>query len=437
MKSHRGPEGLRRRVLYTTAILEGKPWVGRHVPNQCLRRHCHVLCRTFRADDRRLRDLRIACHRLLTVIESRSRILTEIHPKDCPIIPAVVRLAVYEICWLRSPDDWVPPQEVSAIDQWHHLVAHLLARHSVPACLKEAWFRRGPLEHLERDCYCAAASGRSLRMVPGFPSSISHRVLHEALQRTDVRSLPEAIWRAQAKVQGCPDLLGEQVMRSAVVRDLPNHSRWLRLVAKFVSVQGNPRDFGLAVDALAMVSAEHGTMRVDQLLRLPLADLRRFCRRHWQSLLKANHDCFLPEALYNPEVRRTLRMLVSRTWVPLLDQEWCLRLTGSDPENCVEWRMVELCSHAELMSEERSMHHCVGYYAGWCLSGCYAIFSLRRREVTGSLTQEHRHVTVLVSKSRRDIVQMRGPQNRSATTSERTLVWHWSRASGVRMSCWC
>ena len=83
------------------------------------------------------------------------------------------------------------------------------------------------------------------------------------------------------------------------------------------------------------------------------------------------------------------------------------------------------------------MHHCVAYYAKWCLSGSYAIFSLRRREVIGSDTLEHRHVTIMVSRDRRDIVQMRGPRNRAVLTSERTRVWHWARANGVRMSCWC
>lgn len=437
MKHPRGPEGLRRRGLFTSAILEGQPWVGRHISNRCLRRHCHLLGRNFQTASEEVQRLRPGCHRLLAVLESRSRILTELHPKDWPIIPAVVRLAAYETSWLRTPEDWTPPAEGSAIDQWHHFVAHLFARYPVPSCLREAWFRRGPLEHLERDCYCAVAAGKSIRGVAGIPSSITHRVLHEALQRSNAHRLPEAIWRAQLKVLGGSEALAHQVMACTVVSDLPNHARWRRLVEKFIPVAGNPSDFGLVADALVMVAALQGTSRVESLLRLPLSDLRRFSRRHWQTLLKANHDCFPRSGLYNPEIRRALRMLVSRTWPPLLEEEWRLRLTGSDPENYVEWRMVELCSHAELISEGRIMHHCVADYSKQCLSGYYAIFSLRRREVTGSITQEDRHVTILVSRCRRDIAQMRGPGNRRVTLSERTLIWHWSRANNVRMSCWC
>ena len=294
MNHHRGPEGLRRRGLATPAILEGQPWVGRHISNRCLRRHCHVLGRTFRTDDLRLQGLRNACHRLLSVIESRSCVLTELHPKDYPIIPGVVRLAVYQMHWVRAPEDWTPSPEDSAIDQWHHFVAHLLARYTVPGCLQDAWFKRGALEHLERDCYCAVAGGRSIRGVPGVPSSISHGVLHDALKRSDARSLPEAIWRAQLMTLECSDALRDQVVASAVIADLPNHAHWRRLVEKFVPVVGNPIDFGLVADALAMAAAEHGTSRMDSLLRLPLRDLRRFCRRHWQALLKANDDCCPP-----------------------------------------------------------------------------------------------------------------------------------------------
>src|SRR5687767_9985862 len=184
MKSHHGPAGPWRRVLITPAILDGQPWEGRAIRNACLRRHCHQLGRAFRTRDSNINAVREACRRLFVVIEARSRILTALHPNDLPVVSAMIRIAAYHGHWLRSPDAWRPAPEATAREQWSELLRHLFQHCAVPVCLESAWFARGALEHMERDCYCAAGAGRSVRTVGGFPSSVSHRTLHLALHES-------------------------------------------------------------------------------------------------------------------------------------------------------------------------------------------------------------------------------------------------------------
>jgi hypothetical protein len=173
---------------------------------------------------------------------------------------------------------------------------------------------------MERDCYCALAAGQSLRTVDGFPQSISHRTLHLALQGPAGFTLGQAVWWAQLQILRTSESLTKRVLKSRVVRDLPNHERWLRLVAKFVAKPEAADEFGLVADALLFSSTQGGSDRWDVLLGLPLNELINHCRRMWLDLLKASGEPFQPEELRHEGQRDALRRQATNVWNPMLPE---------------------------------------------------------------------------------------------------------------------
>jgi hypothetical protein len=367
-------------------------------------------------------------------MESRSRVLLDLHPKDLPVVPMAIRVGAYQAHWLRDPEEWQPSTSATAHEQWADLLRHLFLRYPVPRCLEQAWHTRGSLEHFDRDCYVAAAAGQSMRAVTGFPSSVSHRTLHLALHECDEPSLAQAIWRAQLKLLGAREELERQVMTSRVIRELTHHAFWVRLVESFARSVDDGADFGFVADAISMATAQYGAKRGDQLLRLPLNELRRWGRKWWLEVLKNNHDVFTPEQLWAHSTREELRQLGLLTWMPMLGNQWSVaRFEDGLPAE--EWTMVELCSQAALMEEGRIMRHCVADYGGACRAGRNAIFSLRRRQLLTQPVAEDREVTLQVAVQRRQVVQVRKYHNIEPNAEDMVMVRDWARTSGLLMNC--
>lgn len=301
-------------------ILAGRAWTGRRISNNCLRQHCHALVRTFRRAD--LKGLQAKCARIFTVLETRSRILHEIHPNEIAIVAAVARLGAYAGCWLRDPEDWLPRAEDDAHAQWAHLLRHLLARYDVPGFLDSAWLLKGSLVHFERDCWCALGFGRSLRQVDGFPQSVSNRVLHHALVGGRGKSLAEAVWHAQLQHMKACAVLQDAVMGSRVPQELYDHALWLRLTAKFVGAGDSAAThFALVADSIVAVKAHRGFAQVERLMALPLTDLVRHCQRFVTELLRSNGHLLSPEQLRAAAEKAQLSKMVAATWPPFLGGE--------------------------------------------------------------------------------------------------------------------
>jgi hypothetical protein len=82
-------------------ILRGEAWTARRIRNICLRpQHCHALVTTFRRHE--FTSLKADCARVLLVLETRSRVLTEIHPTELAVVAGVARLSTYSDQWLRQ-----------------------------------------------------------------------------------------------------------------------------------------------------------------------------------------------------------------------------------------------------------------------------------------------------------------------------------------------
>ncbi|HEY1050896.1 MAG TPA: PcfJ domain-containing protein [Prosthecobacter sp.] len=409
-------------------ILAGRAWTARHIRNNCLRQHCHAAARNFRREDIIL--LKPLCARTLTVLETRSRVLLDLHPKELPVVHAVIHLCAYADQWLRHPEDWQPDAAQDARGQWAHLLRHLLARYPVPEFLDSVWLIWGGLEHFERNCWCALGFGRSLRKTAGFPVSVSSRVLHAALAAGEGGSLSEAIWHAQLQCLGVPPVLREAVLGSRVPKELGHHGLWARLVAKFAAgPDATAASFALVEDMLVAVEAHHGAAQVEQLLHLPLAALIRHAVKFVRRLMQTNGHVLTEEQVRLMAEKKELSRIAATCWKPMLGSEWFESRCGH-AHGKATWRVEELCTVAALKAEGQAMRHCVAGYVRRCRQGSSAIFSLRHlaRGVEGSVHAQP-VATIEVHPATRKIVQIRAQANRPVNNTVTRIVWEWALAN--------
>ena len=401
-------------------ILAGRAWAARSLSNNCLRQHCHALVRTFRRSDLAL--LKQTCARIFRVLETRSRVFLDIHPSELAIVAAVARLGAYADQWLRQPEDWQPNAEEDAPSQWAHFLRHLLAYYPVPRSLDGAWLAKGSLKHFDRDCWCALGYGRSLRMVEGLPSTVTHRVLHLALASGQT-TMSKAIWSAQLQCLGGSADLSRVIMASRVIYELGHHGLWVRLAAKFVA---NPDvealQFTVVANSLTAIKAHRGETHVEELMRLPLRYLVRHCIRFITDLLQTTGHVLTEDQIQLAAQKAELSRLSASHWQPML---------GCEPLNAA-WRIEELCSMDDLRAEGKSMNHCVEGYARRCRQGTSAIFSVRRliADSTGEI-RSRSYATIEVQPAQKKIVQIRAYSNRAVNNSTMNLIRSWAGMKGL------
>lgn len=137
MNLHHGRAAARPQAPVMPAVFSGRAWTARRLRNNCFRQHCHAAARSRRVIG--VPNWRVLGPRLLTVLEVRSRVLFDLHPKELGIAPAMVRLAAYAPSWVRQPEDWQPDPAQHARVQWNSFLRHLLALYPVPEFLDSAW----------------------------------------------------------------------------------------------------------------------------------------------------------------------------------------------------------------------------------------------------------------------------------------------------------
>lgn len=429
MSLYRYSEESRPSTCVALEIIDGKPWIARHVRNNNLRQHCHLLSRTFRGPHPLTDPIRPACRRLVSAISGNCGLLTHSHPSEFPLIPVMVRIAAYSGYWIREPETWSPGSDSTPRDIIRSLLEHLFARWPMPACFDSAWLVKGELRCLERDWYCHLASGGSLRNVQGMPPSISAKALHLAMNAPRDLTIREALRYGQVMASGGSDELLAEVLASRMVRDLSNDAVWSRLIVKVIAA-GNlkPRNFGIIADTLLQVISKHGWKRAETLIDLPLHELLSYCRTFWRSILKvvgASHPDWKPTDIDCPNIRSELLHHYNEHWP---------RLQGSKPfesachrgGQTIPCRIMELTYQWQLVAESKAMKHCVDSYVRKCRLGKSSIFSLRTDENEYDNPAETSHLTIEVNRQSRKIIQVRGKWNQSFAPERIPLLRKWA-----------
>lgn len=429
MSLHRYSEESRPSTCVALEIIDGKPWIARHVRNNNLRQHCHLLARTFRGPHPLTDPIRPACRRLVEAISGSCGLLTRSHPSEFPLIPVMVRIAAYAGHWIRDPETWSPAAAGSPRETIRSLLEHLFARWQMPACFDSAWLIKGDLHYLERDWYCHLAGGGSLRNVQGMPPSISSKALHLAVNAPRDLTIREALRYGQVKAGGGSDEFLAEVLASRMVRDLSNDAVWSRLIVKVIAA-GNPRPgtFGIIADTLLQVISKHGVKRAGTLVNLPLHELLSYCRTFWRTILKAvraSHPEWKWTDIDCPHIRSELLHHYTDHW-PRLQGSKPFQSTCNRGERTMPCRIVELTYQWQLVAESKAMKHCVDSYVRKCRLEKSSIFSLRTDENEHGSPGETSHLTIEVNRQTRKIIQVRGKWNQSFAPERIPLLRKWA-----------
>jgi hypothetical protein len=94
-----------------------------------------------------------------------------------------------------------------------------------------------------------------------------------------------------------------------------------------------------------------------------------------------------------------------------------LNVTFENSPEGERWQVKELCSLSALIVEGRALCHCVASYAGRCVSGSSAIFSLQKNGM--------RVLTIELNCYSGRVVQVRGKSNKPASAAEAVVVRQW------------
>ena len=433
MSPHCHSSGWSAPTAVVLSIIDGKPWIARHIHPNPLRQHCHVITRTFRGPHSINLPLRPAFRRLLQAITSRSDLLVSTHPSRFQLIPALVRIAAYQEHWIRDPATWTGGGIQSPRSQLRSLVEHLFARWPMPACFDSAWFVKGTLHWLERDWYCHLAGGGSLRQAQGMPPSLSSRALHLALRDAPADlGIRQALRWGQVRAMAGSDELLAAVLASNMVGDLSNDAIWSRLIEKVCAARSfDPEDFGILADTLTDVLAkDDGGFRAETLIALPLAELLHHCRNHWRALMKSflvHFPTQQPGDIRFPNVRTHLRLHHAQRWQPLVRSR-PFETTVSERGSELPCRIVELLNPWELVAEGHAMKHCVASYSKDCRGGHSSIFSLRTEESEDGQPVTRSYLTIQVLRKSRRVVQVRGRRNAYYSPSRIPQLVKWAEA---------
>ena len=440
MSTHRVPQtgAARDSHAVVAGILNGSPWCFASIKHNNLRQQCRNLAgllrrpltfKTIRFDDYR---------RLWQVVANHTDLLRQLHPSEIDFTSVLLRMAAYAAHWRRLPESWKPDALASPREQWVDLLRHLFQAYELPGLFASAWLTQGELHHVERDWFCHAAAGGSLRTAPGMPRSVTARALHLMMQAPDHLSVRQALRWGQARAAGCRPRLIWEILRSGMVHDLSNDALWFRLMQKFAAMGNTPAsEWSWVMDGLRWTMAREGLATAQRLIDLPLTMLRRHSRKLFQSLLSLvqadGEISYSGERLQKQGFRNQLIGIALATWRPLPHANWRNVVEQQIGHHRLVWTFHELLNLSQLLAEAKVLKHCVVTYRKKCLSGESVIFSLRSQCLAcePNITRE---LTLEIDRRSRKVIQVRGKWNRRATTQEIQVIHTWARNNGLEVA---
>ena len=101
-------------------------------------------------------------------------------------------------------------------------------------------------------------------------------------------------------------------------------------------------------------------------------------------------------------------------------------------KNMKIWRITELLTSQELISEGRALNHCVATYANSCKNGRSTIWTLDCQTEEGT----EKLLTIELDQKTKTIKQIRGKRNRLATEKEKNVIYRWVDTEGLKVAAY-
>ncbi|OWP61557.1 hypothetical protein CDA63_18755 [Hymenobacter amundsenii] len=327
-------------------------------------------------------------------------------PELVPAVAAICRLYYYR---RRELSDW-QPQRRNAYRQLYSLVRHLFDEFGdVPCWVVEAWATGQLTQHgldLAR-LTVHLGSGQALRTFAGLPVPLTRRLEHALRQAPCEYSFVQALRYAQLADLGALALL-EPLLATRLGQETgPDDAFWLTVVAFFRDApMVDPWQLGPVCDWIH----QRRTVGTDGEPPQPGFSLKG---RRMDSVLR----------LTTRWHRRTHRARTYWGYGLSLATTWAgLPIADFEAHGTVWVLITQVLGYGQLLEEGSTQKHCVSSYAYSCLRGRCGIFSLRLHGA--------RALTVEV-RPNRQIVQIRGRENRAATEQERYWLTQWASKAGL------
>ena len=342
---------------------------------------------------------------------------------------ALIALSAHWREWVRPLDDWEPSGS-DPEDQFASLVRHLLALYQVPRFLDVAWHsgwtaggirQQGWFKHIGR--------GENIRTAEGLPVPMTRRMAHFFVQGPSGLPILGAFRYVQVLGLGGQESLARSLLGTRLGIDFRNHDFWVTLIRWLID---NPEvelvHHGPIIDFLH--DQKYVPSVINTLIHLPgqpeLVPLQpnlSMKGRSPSSLLRA------VETWHREMYARRKPILGDwrRSGIPSFRHEVI------DETGAASYGINELLMSWELDEEGRTLNHCVGAYAPFCLSGQSSIWSLSRTDSSGRV---ERLLTLQVQNATKEIIQARGWNNRLPTAEELRILAAWTQAGGPRISSW-
>ena len=307
---------------------------------------------------------------------------------------------IFSPFWIRSPSTWDK-------EGGKGLLEHLFVLYEVPSVLKKAWFQ-GDVKFIQ--WFLLYAQGGSLKKANKiFGWSIGSDKLWSKLYGVPTRlSLLSAVIYAEIDRLGGSNRIYNCIINdSSFAIDIINMDCENKpsLVFWYDTVRWLICNCGISETAMRRILAWARHKYTES-----REDKRRFSlgRKKFITVI-------IRASTYHQQINRygySCKQTVNRqSWK---SHNWDWELKTSDE---ALWEMKELTDSYVLYMEGREMRHCVSSYAGRCLSGCSAIFSLGYNGV--------KKVTIEVNPLSKVLNQVKGFANKEPTSEQWLVVNRW------------
>lgn len=371
------------------------------------------------------RDRVSAARRVLLAAAEKSRLLDGDEWRTP--LKKLVRLARYQQFWVRDPEDW-SPRTHNVERQFASLTRHLFARYDVPVCFDEAWELGNTLK--QQRWFIHLGQGGNLRKAEGLPIPLTKMMAHHALLAPEGCSISQALRWGQARGVGVDLRLARALLGSRIggTFERPEQEAfWLSVLGWFAQrPMLDPHQVGPIIDYLHHQKfVPIGAVNVNGTFVMqgppqPGLSMHKRCPAALVAQVELWH-------------RQLARVRDRRDWTwPSCGIAGYSRVEG-EVGNQRHFEVRELTNSADLSSEGRVMHHCVGTYAYSCKSGRVAIYSMTVTDREGV----RRLLTIEVDLRAKQIVQARGRYNAPATALDARILRAWMTTTGLTVGRYC
>lgn len=335
-------------------------------------------------------------------------------PTGTEPIDVLANLARYQSDSLREVEAWKPNSH-NIYKQVYSFARHLYAKYHLPAFLDTAW-TGGPAS-IYPTWFIQIGQGHNIRTMNDLPVPLTKKEAHLTMESPKDFNIPQAIRYGQILNLGGDERFVRQILRTRMAVDFDNNEFWTSV---FRWLLQHP-----------MLDVAHYAPIVDFIHNQKYVP----CRMENGNMVCAQPNMSMkgrdPESMLNQV----------EAWHKQTGKEkkggftsWAVSgfksfYSKNDRENVV--RMIEeICTQKELITEGRTMKHCVGSYAGSCAQGRVSIWKFEEMSASGI----DKRLTIEVSNRDRSITQARGKYNAIATASDKYWLNAWAREAGLSLS---